>query len=162
MQVDIVSSALPTGAATEATLANVATEATLSSCDTSLSNIDTNTNGLASELQEIKAELQLSIVDFMDTPLLDTSSTNIPASASNPVEVVASTAAVISKIQSFDDIGSWIGVYTGAAMSEVLVGILGLGGGEIEVNIAQSTRISLRNMENSAISSGKIAINFIG
>lgn len=96
------------------------------------------------------------------TPLLDTSSTNIPASGSSPLEVVASSAGHISKIVSVEDIGEFIGVYTGGSGSEVLACVLPLGGGEIAVNIPISTRISIRNMKNAAISSGFIALNLIG
>lgn len=105
----------------------------------------------------------LDVVDQIDTtPLLDTSSTNIPASSSSPLEIVASSAAVIKKIITVEDIGSFIGLYTGPASSEVLKAVLPLGGGEVELNIAAGVRISLRAMENSAINSGKIAINFLG
>ena len=112
---------------------------------------------------EMIALLSQDVVDQIDsTPLLDVSSTNIPASASLPVEVVASLAADTHKIQSVEDIGEFIGLYTGAASSEVLKCILPLGGGEIEVEIPAGTRISLRHMKNTAITSDFIALNFIG
>jgi hypothetical protein len=105
----------------------------------------------------------LTVVDQIDTtPLLDTASTNIPASASNPVEVVAATAGITKKIVSVEDIGEFIGVYTGAALSETLLCVLPLGGGEIEVTIAAGERISLRNMKNATINSGTISLNFLG
>lgn len=105
----------------------------------------------------------LAVVDQIDaTPLLDTSLTNIPASAGNPVTVVASLAAQAKKIVSVEDIGEYIGLYTGAALSEVLYCILPLGGGEIEVSIPIATRISLRAMKNAAITSSSIALNFLG
>jgi len=96
------------------------------------------------------------------TALLDTSSTNIPASSGNPLELVASTTAIIRKIQSVEDIGEFMGIYEGAALSETLVGILPLGGGEIEVNLPAATRISIRNMKNSAITTGFITLNLLG
>lgn len=137
---------------------------------TELQSIVTNTTGLATEAKQdtIISELQtnnsgLDVVDQIDTtPLLDTSVTNIPASASLPLEIVASTAADVKKIISVEDIGEYIGIYTGAAASEVLKAVLPLGGGELELNIASGTRVSLRAMENTAISTGKIAINFLG
>lgn len=105
----------------------------------------------------------LTVIDQIDTtPLLDTSSTSIPASASSPLEVVASLAASVAKIISVEDIGEYIGVYTGAAASEVLLGVLPLGGGELDMIIASGTRVSLRNMKNAAITSGHITLNFIG
>lgn len=115
------------------------------------------------ELDNISGVLGGTVVDQIDTtPLLDTSSTNIPASSGNPVTIVASLAANVTKLLSVEDIGEYIGVYTGVALSEVLVGVLPLGGGEINIEIPAATRVSLRAMENVAISSGKIAINFIG
>jgi len=107
----------------------------------------------------------IKVVDQIDTtPLLDTSVTNIPASSGNPVQIVATTAADITKVKSIDDIGEFIGLYVGAELSETLVCILPLGndGNEIEVVIPAGSRLSLGAMENSAISLGKIAINFIG
>lgn len=130
---------LPTGAATSALQ---------TTGNTSLSNLETS--------------LTLDVVDQNDTPLFDTSSVNITASSGNPVTVVASLAANVKKIVTVEDIGSFIGLYTGAALSEVLKAVLPLGGGEIQLEIASGTRISLRAMENTAISSGKIAINFLG
>jgi len=124
---------LPSGAATE----------------TSLATVLTNTN-------------RLGPVDQLDTPLVDISSTNIPASASSPTQFVASTAAAVRKIIVVDDIGEFIGLYTGAAAAEVLHCILPLGGGEMEVSIPASTRISLRNMKNTALTLGFISINFLG
>lgn len=143
----VSSSALPSGASTEATLASL-----------NAKDFATQTTLLA-----VEAALSLTPVDQIDTtPLLDTSSSNIPASASLPLEVVASSAAIIRKVVSVDDVGEFLALYTGAASSEVLLCVLPLGGGEIEVNIPAATRISIRNMKNSAISSGFISLNFLG
>lgn len=176
----VSSSALPSGAATEATLASLAaedfaTQTELASLNAKVTAVNTGAvvvsssalpSGAATEatLATIAAGVdKLNIVDQIDTtPLLDTSSTNIPASASNPVTAVASLAANVKKIVSVEDIGEFIGVYTGAAASEVLLCVLPLGGGEIEVEVASGTRISLRNMKNATISTGFIALNFLG
>lgn len=128
-----------------------ATESTLASIQGSVDSINTQVS-----------ELLLEPVDQLDAELLDISSTNIPASSSLPLEVVSSLAQAVRKVQTVEDIGAFIGIYTGAASSEVLVAVLPLGGGEVEVNIPAAERISLRAMENTAISSGKIAINFLG
>ena len=193
--VDVVSSVLPTGAATETTLATLATEATLSTLNGKVTAVDTgsvtistalpagtnnigdvdvvssvlptgaatsaNQSTIITELQTLTAGLD--VVDQIDTtPLLDVSSSNIPASAGNPLQIVASTAAAVRKLVVVEDIGEFIGIYTGAALSEVLLAVLPLGGGEIEVNIPASTRVSLRHMKNTAITSDFIAINFLG
>jgi hypothetical protein len=107
--------------------------------------------------------LGLDVVDQIDTtPLLDTSSTNIPGSGSSPVQVVATLAANVKRILVVEDIGEYYGLYTGAAASEVLKCVIPLGGGEVPVEINSGTRISLRSMTTTAISTGKIAINFLG
>ena len=155
--VTVASSALPTGAATETTLDAIKTAVEV------LDNIVSGSEAQVDVVTMPDLKPGLDIVDQIDTtPLLDTSSSNIPASAGSPLEIVASTAAGVKKIQIVEDIGSFIGIYTGAAASEVLKAVLPLGGGEVELQIASGTRISLRAMENVAISSGKIAINFLG
>ena len=103
------------------------------------------------------------MVDFLDTPLLDASSTNIPASASTPVTVVASLAAAVQKIQVLDTTGNFIGLYSDPAGSPVLEAIIGPGSDQtIEVNLPATTVLGLRNMENSTITVGNVAINFLG
>lgn len=106
----------------------------------------------------------LSVIDLLDAGILDTSSTNIPGSASNPVQVVASTAAATKKLQLLDTTGAFVGVYTGAALSEVLQFVMGPGSDQtIEHSIPASTRISLKRLDSTtAVSSGILAINFIG
>lgn len=79
-------------------------------------------------------------------------SNNLPASASSPLEIVASTTATTRKIQTIEDIGQFIGLYTGAASSETLYCILPIAGGEVDVNIPSGTRLSIRNMKNSTVS----------
>lgn len=159
-------SSIDTKLTSQATAANQTTgNSSLSSIDTKLSSQATaaNQSTIITSLQNLEASLTLDVVDQIDTtPLLDTATTNIPASSGNPVQIVASTAAAVKKIQTVEDIGSFIGIYTGAALSEVLKAVLPLGGGELEMEIPAGTRISLRAMENTAISIGKIAINFLG
>lgn len=156
---------LPTGASTEATLSSLNAKVTAVNTGAVVVSSSALPSGASTSAKQDTqiAATQRNVVDQIDTtPLLDTSSTNIPASASNPVAVIASTAATAYKIVSVEDIGEYIGLYTGAAMSEVLLCVLPLGGGEIDVNIPAGTRISLRNMKNAAISSGFIALNLVG
>jgi len=104
-----------------------------------------------------------NIVDFMDTPLLDASSSNIPASASTPLTVVASLAAQVKKVQLIDTTGSYIGLYSDPAGTPVLEAIFGPGSDSVvEVDLAATTVLGLRNMENSAVSVGLVAMNFFG
>jgi cellobiose-specific phosphotransferase system component IIC len=103
-------------------------------------------------------------VDLLDAGILDTSSTNINGSASAPTQVVASTAAATKKLQLLDTTGAFIGVYTGAALSEVRQFVMGPGSDQtIEHSIPAGTRISLKRLDSTtAVSSGIVAINFIG
>jgi hypothetical protein len=140
MQVDVLTSALPTGASTSALQ---------TSSEAILTDIESNTN-------------PVDVVDLLDSTLVDTSSTNIPASSGGFLEVVASSAAAVKKVQIVEDIGEFYGIYTGAAASEVLVAVAPLGGGFVDVAIPASTRISLRALENSAITSGLLSMNLIG
>lgn len=163
--VSVASLPLPSGAATEASLASLNAKVTAVNTGAVVVSSSALPSGAATSAKQDTqiAAVQRNVVDQIDTtPLLDTSSSNIPASASNPLQVVSSTAAICYKLVSVEDIGEFIGVYIGAALSETLLCVLPLGGGEMTVNIPASTRISLRNMKNAVISSGTIAINFIG
>lgn len=166
LNISVNDSALPTGAATEATLAilngnaedieqaltSVAQESTLQNINDNITSI--MENGLPAVVP--------SFAQLNDDGLIDTSSTNIPASSSAPLEIVASLSANIKVIQSVEDIGEFIAVYQGAALSEQLVGVLPLGGGELNVSLATGTRVSIRNMKNAAINNGSIVFNFLG
>lgn len=107
----------------------------------------------------------LNVVDLVDGDMIDVSSTNIPASSSNPQEIVASLAANVKKIQVIEDVGEFIGLYSGAALSETLIAILppGFTGSILDIEIAAGTRLSIRNMKNAAISTSTLfGINFLG
>lgn len=105
----------------------------------------------------------LDVVDQIDTtPLLSVAVTNIPKSSSLPVQVVASLAADTKKLIIVEDIGEFIGLYTGAAASEVLKAVLPLGGGEFDLELMAGTRVSLRHMKDTDITSDYISINFLG
>lgn len=126
----------------------------------SLPSIPAGTNNIGDV--DVVSLPALDVVDLLDTPLLDASSTNIPASGGSFLEVVASTAAAVKKLQILDTTGGYIGLYTGASSSEVLKLIIGPGSDQtIDVTIASGVRISLRSM-SSAITVGNLAINFIG
>jgi len=127
----------------------------------------TGTDLVATNVQDALTELYdamfLEPVDFIDTtPLLDVSSSNIPASANTPLTIVLSLAAAVKKLQWQDDVGEFIGVYSDPTGTPVLQTIIGPGGASAEVDIAAGTRIGLRHMKNSAITSGFIAITFLG
>lgn len=191
LQIDVLSSALPSGASTSAlqtsgnvSLASIdtdidvalstrASEVTLSALNAKFNSLGQKPMAtsapvvLASDQSAIPVTLSaLDIVDFIDVavgPVLDASVTNIPASAGSPQEIVASLAANVKKLKINDTTGFFIGVYTGAAASEVLQAIVGPGeDGVIEVIMSSGERVSLRHMQNSAIVSGEIALQFLG
>lgn len=165
--VSISSSALPAGAATETTLADIKTSVQL--LDNTVSGNELQVDVVAplpSGTNTIgKVDVNtLSVIDLLDAGILDTSSTNIAGSASSPTQVVASTAAATKKMQILDTTGAFIGLYTGAVSSEVLQLVIGPGSDQtIEHAIPAATRISLKRLDSTtAISSGIVAINFIG
>lgn len=169
---------LPTGAATETTLSALNTKVTAvnTGAVTISSALPAGTNNIGDvdvlSLPAIpsgtntigKVDVNtLDVVDFLDTPLLIASSTNIPASASTPLTVVASLAAAVKKIQALDTTGEFVGVYSDPAGTPVLQCIIGPGSDStIELALPAATVIGLRNMKNAAISVGEFAINFIG
>lgn len=177
--VDVLSSALPTGAATSAlqTTANGI-----------LTTIDTDTGSLAgcvtgTELQvDIVASLpagsnNIGDVDVLSLPadsknyvwkegldstisgitntILDTSALNIP---SGTQLTVATLTNDIYEIQTVEDIGEFIGIYAGSDLKAILP----LGGGTVKINLPDTTVVKLASFSGTAISSGKIAINFLG
>lgn len=95
---------------------------------------------------------------YVVTPLIDTSVTQI--SNLTYLTVVASTSQITKKIQSIEDIGEFMALYTGPNGSEVLLAALPLGGGEVEVNVPSGTRISIRSLGPN-VNVGKIIFNLL-
>jgi len=159
--VTISSSALPTGAATESTLSTLNGKVT--ACNTGAVTISSALPSGTNTIGKVDVNT-LSVIDLLDAGILDTSSTNIPGSASSPVQVVASTAAATKKLQLLDTTGAFVGIYTGGSGSEVLQFVMGPGSDQtIEHAIPASTRISLKRLDSTtAVSTGIVAINFIG
>jgi len=154
-------------------LSPLATEATLASIDAALAAPLTVNVGLTdAELRATPVPVSgtvsvseiLDVVDFIDTtPVLITETTNIPANASAHLEIVASLAANVKQIKVNDTTGEFIGVFTGAASSEILQCIIGPGQDNITPVIMNSgERVSVRNMANAAINVGSLCIQFIG
>lgn len=161
--------------ATETTLSTLATESTLSNVQTALGSLATEVTlgsvltavGLlateATQLDVLGMVSPKTTVDLMDTPVLDASATSIPDSASLPLQVVASLALQCSKIRVNDTTGEFIGVYIGAAASEVLAAVIGPGmDGETDLTLPVNTRVSIKSMDVTAISLGKLCIQFLG
>lgn len=157
---------LPTGAATESTLSTLNGKFNTLGQKTMANSAPVVISSDQTAIPTTPAHLD--VIDLVDgttgtTALYDASVTNVPASGGSPQTLVASLAATVKAIQIFDTTGGFIGVYTGAAASEVLKFVFGPGSDQtVDVSIASGTRISIRNLQNSAISTGMIAMNFLG
>jgi hypothetical protein len=109
--------------------------------------------------------LMVCVVDYFDPPVvLDAAVTAIPGSGSFPVQVVSSLAGDVCAVEVRDGIGTeFIGVYRGAPGSEVLVCVVGgPGNSKIEARIPGASRVSLRSMNSTAITSGSLCVMFLG
>ena len=173
------SSALPTGAATSALQ---------TAGNNLLTTIDADTSALAGAVSgtEVQVDVVASLpagtnnigdVDIASMPansknyvwkegldstiggitnsILDTSTTNIP---SGTQLTVATLSNDIYEIQTVEDIGEFIGLYAGSTLKAILP----LGGGTVKINLPSTTVVKLESFSGTAISSGKIAINFLG
>lgn len=104
-------------------------------------------------------------IAFFDPPqVLDTGVTSIPGSGSSPLQVVADLGFKAAfAIDYIDTTGDYIGVYTGTSGHEVLKCIIGNGLSERAwIVLAAHSRISLRSMSVTAITSGKLMCMFMG
>jgi len=94
-------------------------------------------------------------VDFLDSGLVDTSTANI---ASTGTTVVSSLAAACTEIEIQEDIGEFMTLRVGGTVKAFLP----LGGGRVKVSLAATDAVQLFSETGTAISNGKIAINFLG
>jgi hypothetical protein len=94
-------------------------------------------------------------VDFLDSGLIDTSTAAI---ASTGTTVVSSLAAACTEIEIQEDIGEFMSLRVGGTVKAFLP----LGGGRVKVSLAATDAVQLFSETGTAISSGKIAINFLG
>jgi len=94
-------------------------------------------------------------VDFLDSGLVNTSTANI---ASTGTTVVSSLAAACTEIEIQEDIGEFMSLRVGGTVKAYLP----LGGGRVKVSLAATSAVQLYSETGTAISSGKIAINFLG
>jgi hypothetical protein len=96
-----------------------------------------------------------STIGGITNDILDCSTTNIPSGSQLTVATLSND---IYEIQTVEDIGEFIGVYAGATLKAILP----LGGGNVKINLPSTTVVKLASFSGSAISSGNIAINFLG
>lgn len=109
-------------------------------------------------------KVDVNTLSVVETLFVDTASTTIFGSSGSLVQVVASTASAVKKMQILDTTGAFIGLYVGPAASEVLKVIIGPGSDQtIEHSIPASSRITVRRLDSTTnITTGILAINFIG
>lgn len=104
-------------------------------------------------------------VTFMDAPqVLNASVTAIPGSGSLPLQVVSDTGKkAVYSLQYIDSTGDYIGVYLGKVGVETLSVIIGGGHNTtIPCLMAVHSRVSLRSITASPITSGYLSCNFLG
>lgn len=147
------------GTFSAAPVVGAATEAKQDDQITSLESID---NRLAGTLNVAGSFTVAPPQIYATSALISTDVTNIPSNASLPLELIASTTQTTVEIQIIEDIGEFMALYTGAASSEVMLCALPLGGGEVKVNIPSGTRISIKSLKATTISStSNLIINLL-
>lgn len=105
----------------------------------------------------------LKTVDFPDAGLITVGVGANAVPFATFRTIVASSAARIRRVQVFDNIGAFIGLYYGTPGSEILACYLGLGGSIVDVDIPAGEPIYLQSEEGEDITiDGNIAINFLG
>jgi len=96
-----------------------------------------------------------STIGGISNGILDCSTTNIP---SGTQLTVATLSNDVYEIQTVEDIGEFMGIYAGSNLKAILP----LGGGSVKINLPSTTVVKLASFSGTAISSGNIAINFLG
>lgn len=107
---------------------------------------------------------KLDLFGFFDPPeRFDAQVFNIPAASSPPLQVVASLAKTAYRIKVDNGIGTeFIGFYKGAIGQEVLIGSTGsLGVSYIETNVARGSRISIRSLGPTVLTTGTLMTEFL-
>ena len=96
-----------------------------------------------------------STIGGISNGILDCSTTNIPSGSQLTVATLSND---VYEIQTVEDIGEYIGIYAGSNLKAILP----LGGGSVKINLPSTTVVKLASFSGTAISSGSIAINFLG
>lgn len=104
-------------------------------------------------------------VAYFDPPaVLDASITNIPAISSSFLQVIANIGVKAAyAIDYIDTTGQFIGVYYGTPGNESLATVIGGGlNSRAWCVIPARSRVALRSMEATAITSGNLCCIFMG
>lgn len=141
-----ISTTAPVGGSTEAK--QDTGNASLASIDSKLTSPLTVTGSLTIAPPEV----------YYTSNLVDTSVTSI--TNSTYLELISSTSEITRKIQVIEDIGEFMALYVGGIGSEIMLCALPLGGGEVEVNVSASSRLSIKSL-NTNVTSGKLILNLL-
>jgi hypothetical protein len=104
-------------------------------------------------------------IAFFDPPqVLSASATNIPGSGSSPLQVIANIGPKAAfAIDYIDSTGDYIGVYIGASGFETFGCVIGGGlNTRAWLVIPAQSRVSLRSMSATPITSGQLMCAFVG
>lgn len=104
------------------------------------------------------------VTKFFDSPgFIDASATPIPDSGSSPLQVIADSGPQTSiGIHYNDSTGDFVGVYFGAVGAEKLACIIGNGQTSTAWGtIPARSRVSIRSMTTSQITSGKLTASLV-
>jgi hypothetical protein len=130
----------------------------LTTIATNTSNTNNQVGYLSPKLDTLSQKARLKISDM--SLLIDAAVTPIPTSGA--LTLVASTSSNIYQIQSIDDIGAYMAICVGAPGFEAPIAALPLGGGLVDVYVAQGDRISVKSLIGSNITNGNLIINALG
>lgn len=103
-------------------------------------------------------------VAFLDSPqILDAAVTPIPGSASSPLQVISDLGSNnATEVTFIDTTGDYIGVFIGGIGVETLRCIIGGGlNSSAKAYFPAHSRISLRSMTTTAVSTGKLVLVFM-
>jgi len=106
-----------------------------------------------------------TVVDFLDAgSMVPTGANAIPASSSNPLQVVASLAKPCTKIQVVSDVGEFINIYTDALGANLIAHMVLTPDEIVDVDIPLGASVYLRAAKNAVIDDPNsiISMNFIG
>ena len=103
-------------------------------------------------------------IAFFDPPeVFNAAVTPIPALADPPIQVISDSGISIGSAIFFSDTtNAIIGVYTGPVGKEILACIIGGGISSLSYGVFPShSRVSLRSLVNTAITSGLLTANLV-
>ena len=104
----------------------------------------------------------LAPVDFLDAGVLNSGTTNITTGG---IVVCTGLVAAATELEVIDDIGEYMSLYTepgGSTPGYTFKTYLPLGGGRVKASFNNGDKVKLYSEIGTTISSGKIAINFLG